>query len=211
MCSFMSAIVMKNGDILCDPEHTDSHEDLLDKFNIRDNQVHQDGFVRVEFLPPEQGTKDVFDVKNWTLKVDQDSTPEWFNFESTTSKLAARVERMFVLEDRPILLGGCWLLGKAAYVKKVQNARIYRMHDSSKVGWMYGSSQVGVMYGSSKVGVMYDSSKVGWMLDSSKVDKMLGSSKVDRMCDSSKVGWMYDSSKVGEMHDSSKVGVRFFC
>ena len=214
MCNFLSAIVLKNGDIVCRPDVTDSHEDLIDFASIRDNHLSQDGFVRVEFLPPEHDTKDVFDVKNWTLKVDQDSTPEWFNFESTTSSLAARVERMFVLEDRPILLGGCWLLGKAAHVKKVQNARIYRMYDSSKVDGMCDSSKVGVMYDSSEVGGMYDSSKVdemhgssqvGSMRDSSKVGEMRGSSWVGVMRDSSRVGVMYDSSKVGKMCDTSTI------
>ena len=209
MCNFLSAIVLKNGDIICRPDATDSHEDLIDFANIRDNRLSQDGFVRVEFLPPEHDTKDVFDVKNWTLKVDQASTPEWFNFESATSKLAARVERMFVLEDRPILLGGCWLLGKAAHVKKAKNARIYRMYDSSQVDKMLGSSKVGWMYDSSKVGEMFNSSQIDGMYDSSKVGEMFNSSQIDGMYDSSKVGVMYGSSKVGVMYDSSKIGVMY--
>ena len=216
MCNFLSAIVFKNGDIICRPDVTDSHEDLIDFANIRDNQVHQDGFIRVEFLPPEHGTKDIFDTKNWILKVDQASTQEWFSFESTTSKLAARVERMFVLEDRPILLGGCWLLGKKAIVKKVQNARIFGMYGSSKVGGMYNSSTVDVMHGSSRVCGLYGSSRVDGMYNSSKVDEMFNSSqiggmydssKVDEMCNSSQVGWMHDSSKVGVMYGSSRVDV----
>ena len=51
MCNFLSAIVMKSGDLICDPEHTDSHEDLLESNGIQDNGMG--GFVLVEFLSPE--------------------------------------------------------------------------------------------------------------------------------------------------------------
>ena len=177
MCTFLSAIVMKNGDVLCDPEHTDSHEDLLAKHNIRDGLAQQGKFARVEFIPPKDHAN-IEDTSKWTFKVDEQVKPDWLDEERARSSLAARVKRMFVQDKRSILLGGCWILGDGADVAKVRNARIYGM------------------YGSSKVGNMQDSSKVGVMCDSSKVGEMYGSSKVGEMCDSSKVEWMYGSSKV---------------
>lgn len=49
MCNFLSAIVMKNGRIICDPEHTDSHSDLIAANELRDDDVFIRGWVRVEF------------------------------------------------------------------------------------------------------------------------------------------------------------------
>ena len=216
MCEFLSAIVMLNGDIVCRPQFTDSHEDLISSANIRDGLTQADGFVRVEFLPPSGSTQGkflspsdnsaLFDTKSWTLKVDQPGVPDWFNKERARSSLAARVRRMFVQDERKILLGGCYILGDGADIEIVKNARIFRMVGNSKVGTMCGTSKVEFMCDSSKVGFMYDSSKVGVMRNSSKIGRMRNSSKVEFMYDSSKVETMYDSSQVERMFDSSKVG-----
>ena len=174
MCQFISAIVMKNGDILCDPEHTDSHEDLLSKHNVRDGLTQQDKFVRIEFTPPKGSSQDnsnIFDTSKWTLKIDQSNTPDWFSKDKIRADMVARVQRMFVREERKILLGGCWILGDGADVKIVKNARIDRMSGSSRVDRMSGSSRVSTMYNSSRVDRMYDSSRVGGMYESSKIEK----------------------------------------
>lgn len=48
MCEFLSAVVMKNGDIIYNP-YTDAHEDLVALHNLRDNREGK--FARVEFKP----------------------------------------------------------------------------------------------------------------------------------------------------------------
>jgi hypothetical protein len=36
MCKFLSYIVTKTGETITAPEHTDSHEDLISFFNLRE-------------------------------------------------------------------------------------------------------------------------------------------------------------------------------
>ena len=195
MCNFLSAVLLKNNTLLCNPQFTDSHEDLLEANNVRDGLAQQDCFVRLEFLPPKDHST-IFDTKSWTLKVDQRDIPSWFNKDEARGKLAARVKRMFVLEDRKILLGGCWILGEDAVVGKAKSARIFMMLNNSKVVYMHDTSKVGSMRGNSKIDYMCDNSKVGSMHDTSKVVYMYDTSKVGSMHDNSKVDYMCDTSKV---------------
>jgi hypothetical protein len=204
MCQFKSAIVLKNGDII-HSYYTDSHEDLVDMMELRDNG--NGGFVRVEFFPRENNYADVSAYK---LSVDQPDTPDWWTDEMakrTETFLREVVKRMIVRENKKCLVGGAYILAGNAQIERCVDANIVVMYDSSNVGKMRGSSKVGEMCNSSKVGEMWGSSKVGEMWDSSKVGEMYDSSKVGEMWDSSKVGEMWDSSKVGEMYDSSKVEI----
>ena len=225
MCEFISALVLRNGDLVCDPEHTDSHEDLVDSIGYADKG--NDAFVRVEFLPPDGNYAD---ANAYGLRVDEDVKPDWFNDaleQRIIESLRDRVRRMIVADERRMLLGGCWILAAGANVRRAVKARIFimlgssqvgkmlgssqvgKMLDSSQVGKMLDSSQVGEMRGSSQVGKMRDSSQVGEMRDSSQVGTMFGSSQVGTMCGSSQVGTMCGSSQVGTMCDSSQVGTMF--
>jgi hypothetical protein len=204
MCHFLSAIVLPSGEILCDPEHTDSHEDLLEHFNIRDTVTTQGRFCRVEFTPPEDHSK-ILDFSTWFLKVDEESTPEWFDHEAVRAKLTDKIKGMIIQDHRKFVLGGCWILVDGAEIGRLKNGKVALMIGMSTVEEMCGTSKVGVMRGTSKVEAMYESSKVGTMYDSSKVGVMLGTSKVGTMYDSSKVEAMHESSKVEAMYESSKV------
>ena len=200
MCNFISAIVMQNGEIVCDPEHTDSHEDLMRARGIRDTACQVDRFCRIEFIPGSVITDP------WELNVDEPSTPDWFDARKVMRKMQDRVDRMIIKDDsRPFLLGGCWILCNSAYVSAVKSARIYRMGDSSRVNRMGDSSRVDHMHDSSRVNRMYGAARVDRMHDSSRVDYMHGSSRVNYMGDSSRVDHMHDSSRVDRMHDSSRV------
>jgi len=186
MCQFLSAIVLKNSDVLWNP-YTDSHEDLIAINNLRDNNT--DNFVRVEFLP--ESHSDYGNPNAYNLKVDQSVTPDWFDSamqERTVEYLRGIIERMIIKTPVTMLCGGSYILISGAEVKHVKSCVVKVMLGSSKVGEMLDSSKVGAMLDSSKVGTMWDSSKVGTMLDSSKVGKMRGSSKVGKMLNSSKVG-----------------------
>ena len=211
MCNFLSAIVMQNGDIICDPVKTDSHEDLLQANNIRDGIAQQGKFARVEFTPSDYST--IQDISTWTLKVDQEDTPDWFNREAVRASLAMRVESMFVSDKRELLSGKCYILVEGADVAEAKDTRIVLMVGNSQVGEMAGTSKVcemagtskvGKMLGNSKVGWMYEKSEVEWMKDNSKVGWMKGNSKVGKMFGNSKVEWMYEKSEVGWMSDNSR-------
>ena len=202
MCQFISAIVKRNGDVFCQPEYTDSHEDLLDSLGLQDNG--NEGFVRIEFIPGEK----IDDPKTWNLKLDETNPPDWWTpdlSERVRDYMISLVGRHIVRESRNILLGGWWILTDGAEVTRVNGARIYAMLGSSSVTMMRGSSSVMMMRDSSTVKEMRDSSSVMMMRDSSSVKEMWDSSSVIMMRDSSTVKEMRDSSSVTAMWDASSV------
>ena len=179
MCQFKSAIVLRNGDILAN-QYTDSHEDLIRLFKLRDTK--EGAFARVEFTPESPDTMD--DEKTYKLRIDEQREPEWFDGERK-EKVAATmrgwIKAMIISGDVDLLCGGAYIVAKNAKIASVKNVLIHVMMPGSKVGEMWGSSNVGVMRGSSKVGVMWESSKVGEMWGSSNVGVMRGSSNVGEM------------------------------
>ena len=143
MCRFLSALVLKNGDVLCKPEASDSHEDLIEHFGLSDDKQHLNKFVRVEFCPP--GDTPLYELKKYELRLDEHTTPGWWTKkiqEKATRKLRVKIKGMLVSDKRKLLLGGCYILHGEAKVERVVNATIKAMYGSSQVGWMYGSSRV---------------------------------------------------------------------
>ena len=110
MCKFKSAIVLRNGDILHDP-FTDSHEDLIQLFKLDDSDQFIERFVRVEFSPDGD---DHTDLNSYQLKVDEDSTPDWFDElkDGLTEKMKDIVRPMIINEDRDIIVGHAVVLGE---------------------------------------------------------------------------------------------------
>ena len=161
MCNFLSALVFKNGKIYCDPEHTDSHSDLIAAKGLTeesDKSIHHRGWIRIEFTPGD--SRKYADVDAYVLIVDESSAPDWFDKAmrfDVTEQLKDIVRGMIVTDEREILLGGCWILAGEAKVKKIVRATVRVALDSSQVGTMWGSSQVGKMWGSSQVGKMFHS------------------------------------------------------
>ena len=210
MCTFLSAIVPRWGEIICDPEHTDHHTDLIEAFGLREG-VNAGNFVRVEFIPGGFGTE-MLDLSTWNLRLDEDEdeAPSWWDaerLESVRASLTAKVERVIVTESKPILLGGFYILGAGADIAKVQGSRIVLMTENAQVGVMAENSRVREIRGNAQVGVMWDNSQVGVMVESAHVGTMTGNSHVGIMRDNSRVGTMRDNSQVGVMVDNSKVGV----
>ena len=211
MCQFLSAIATRDGRIICKPEATDHHHELLLDAGIPDDKpAGQQNFVRFE-LKTDDPTQ-LADPDAYKLVLDETSRPAWYDEAmefDVADQLRDRVRAMIVTDDRPILLGGVWILAEGATVAETKNCRIVAMLGNAHVGGMWDSSKVGEMRGSSNVGEMRGSSKVGVMRGSSKVGVMRESSKVGGMWDSSKVGEMWQSSNVGGMWGSSKVSTDY--
>ena len=90
MCQLKSCLVLKDR-VYC-PDY-DSHQDMLDKLGIKDDYLHASKtFVRVELTPPD-GVKSLMEpLDRWTLKVDQDVTPEWWDAEADRQRVEEAVE-----------------------------------------------------------------------------------------------------------------------
>jgi len=76
MCEFWSAIITKKGKVYWNKNNS-SHENLIKNAGLKDNNLEDRSFVRIEITP-----KNIFskNKKNWTLKVDEPNTlPEWYS------------------------------------------------------------------------------------------------------------------------------------
>ena len=154
MCNFLSALVFKNGDIFTDPEHTDSHSELIMDRELEDcdKDAHIRRWIRVEFSPP--SLAEMIDPALYTLKIDESSQPGWFDadMEATVIKdLRARVKRMIVTKNKTILLGGCWIVGGNIEISRVMNARVVLACQKAKLNQVAGSSRITNVRGSAQV------------------------------------------------------------
>jgi len=170
MCDFISAIIRENWDVICLPEYTDSHEDLMRHAGLRDDHLSQGRFVRVEFTPPDDGGQ-IADVSKWRLKLDERSAPEWWDSERAAAKMSRIAKRMIVSGARDVIIGGCWILDGDAKIGCMIGARVFVMRGNSSVGKMWGSSNVGEMWGSSHIGKMWENSNVGGMRGAASIKK----------------------------------------
>ena len=126
MCKFLSAVFLKSGEVLCDPEHTDSHKDLLAASNVNDGEASYcaGNICRVEFTPPRDFEK-VSNLSLWTLCVDEKNKPGWFDKVKARENIEGRVRRMIVTDAQGTLIGGCWIFdGDKASLEKLVNGRV---------------------------------------------------------------------------------------
>ena len=227
MCNFLSALWTRDGRLLTAPEYTDSHTDLVAHLGLADNRWPDPRFARVEFTPPADAAQ-IADLDKWTFRLDEEATPSWFDAESEAQCLDAlrdSVSRMFVRDERPILMGGYWILLDGARVKRAikcyirgmfgqaeiteaVSTHVIEMRDNSHIDTMRDSSYVGTMWDSSHVGVMWGSSLVGEMRGWSHVGEMWNSSQIGTMRGWSQIGKILDDSRIVEMWDESRVGTR---
>ena len=168
MCNFFSCIVKKDKQVVWE-NAIDNHHELLEKYQIPDNQDNQSlmNFAKVEIIPPDNNPFKK-DLTLWTFKVDERYIPDWFSpahkeacYESLKSCLSG-----ILLENQKIegLRDQKGLFVNNCKINNLINSQIREMYDS-QIGEMRDSSKIGVMYDSqievmrnSQIGVMYDSS-----------------------------------------------------
>ena len=134
MCQLKSCLVLKDR-VYC-PDY-DSHQDMLDKLGIKDDYLGASKtFVRVELTPPDGRRSMMEPLDRWTLKVDQDITPEWWDAEAYRQRVeeaveAWRREHVFAEGEHSISAGIVYALGNAkvkacdsATVKACGNAKV---------------------------------------------------------------------------------------
>ena len=126
MCQLKSCLVLKDR-VYC-PNY-DHHQDMLEKLGIKDDYLHASKtFVRVELLPPD-GMKSLMEpLDRWTLRVDQDVTPEWWDAEADRQRVeeaveAWRVEHVFTEGEHVVKAGEVYALGSAT-VKACDSATV---------------------------------------------------------------------------------------
>ena len=126
MCQLKSCLVLKDR-VYC-PDY-DSHQDMLDKLGIKDDYLGASKtFVRVELTPPD-GVRSLMEpLDKWTLKVDQDVTPEWWDERADRQRVeeaveAWRREHVFAEGEHSVQTGIVYALGGAT-VTACDSARV---------------------------------------------------------------------------------------
>ena len=116
MCQLKSCLVLKDR-VYC-PDY-DSHQNMLKKLGIKDNYLHASKtFVRVELTPPDGMRSLMEPLDRWTLKVDQDVTPEWWDEKAYRQRVeeaveAWRREHVFADGEHEVTDGVYYALGSA--------------------------------------------------------------------------------------------------
>ena len=174
MCQLKSCLVLKDR-VYC-PDY-DSHQDMLEKLGIKDDYLGASKtFVRVELTPPD-GTRSLMEpLDRWTLNVDQDVTPEWWDERDDRQRVEEAVEAW---RREHVFTEG----------ERIVKDRAVYAYNSATVE-AYGSATVEA-YGSAKVEAC-DSAKVE-VYNSAKVEAY-NSAKV-KACDSATVT-AHDSATV---------------
>ena len=116
MCQLKSCLVLKDR-VYC-PDY-DSHQDMLDKLGIKDDYLGASKtFVRLELIPPDGVQSLIEPLDRWTLNVDQDVTPEWWDERDDRQRVEEAVEewrREHVFSDGEHIVkaGEVYALGSA--------------------------------------------------------------------------------------------------
>ena len=131
MCNFLSAIILKNLDVIWDLKYPEQHEELIKKYNLVDDKIglYLERFCRVKFIP--SNLNELRNKDNWNLNIDENSTPNWFDEAIITNKLWIIISNMFVQGERGFLEKGCFILLDGAEVEDVNNCNIPYMVGNS--------------------------------------------------------------------------------
>ena len=206
MCGFLSAIVKKDGEVLWD-DSCHSHEDLIDRFHLRDDNYvwfieGYTQFIRVEYTNDD----DVFDLDTYYLHIDEEVVPSWFTEEMqerTIEKLKNLVKRQVRIDESiDILLGGGTYYLKDCRIGRIVNARIAVMKNcqASKVI----DTQIDFVEDShityaedSTLRYLRGETKIGTLV-SSRVEAMSRISQIE-IARESYIGHMKDHSKINRL------------
>ena len=200
MCNFLSAVLVRDGDLLLDPEHTDSHEDLIEIHRLRDDGRGR--FVRVEFVPDKEAPGD---LSRWALNIDEPSTPDWIDLAALRERLVEIVRPHLVTDERGLLIGGWWILLGGAKIRKADNARIAAMTGDSFLESASGSTRIDGVRDSATVSSVWGSAAVSDVRDSATVRGVRGSATVRGVRDSATVSSVRGSATVSDVWDSATV------
>lgn len=135
MCQLKSCLVLKDR-VFC-PDYN-SHQQMLEELGIEDDYLHASKtFVRVEFTPPDNTKSLMEPLDRWTLKVDQDVTPKWWDEKADRQRVEEAVEiwrkgHVFTEGKHSVKAGKVYAYGNAivtaydnATVTACSNAKVY--------------------------------------------------------------------------------------
>lgn len=142
MCQLKSCLVLKDR-VFC-PDYN-SHQQMLEELGIEDDYLHASKtFVRVEFTPPDNTKSLIEPLDRWTLEVDQDIVPEWWDEKADRQRVEEAVEiwrkgHVFTEGKHIVTTGTVYAYGDAEV--HVYNDATVAAYDSTIVK-AYGNAKV---------------------------------------------------------------------
>ena len=167
MCNFLSALVLRNGDVLTHPM-LDSHSDLVTYFKLPDTDAHITHFAKVELMPV-----DWMDPATWKWAVDEPTIPSWWEDVAgqAESTLRAKATRMILRDgEHRLIVDGCWIVGGTASVRDVRAGRIMRVQGSAQIRGVWDSAQIRGVCGSAQISDVWDSAQIRGVWGSAQLD-----------------------------------------
>ena len=89
MCKFASFVLTKDKCLYL-PD-SESHSEIIKRFEIHESGARGLNIVKVEILPPADG--DLADLSKWTVTFDQDQFPEWHHAEESRERAAKHLRK----------------------------------------------------------------------------------------------------------------------
>ena len=148
MCNFLSALVLRNGDVLTHPM-LDGHADLVTYFKLPDTTAYVQHFAKVELRPLDWG-----DVATWGWELDEETAPAWWADVAggAEAELRARAARMILREgEHCLIVDGCWIVSGTAVVLDVRAGRIVRVGGSAQIHDVWDSAQIHGVWDSAQI------------------------------------------------------------
>jgi hypothetical protein len=202
MCQFLSALVLRNGDVLTHPM-LDSHSDLVTYFKLPDATAHHQHFAKVELTPD-----DWMDPATWDFRLDETTAPSWWDdvVGSVESTLRARAERMIVRDgEHALIVDGCWIVGGTAIVRDVRAGRIMRVWDSAQIHGVWGSAQIHDVGGSAQIHDVRGSAQIRDVGDSAQIHGVRGSAQIHGVWGSAQIHDVRGSAQIRDVGDSAQI------
>ena len=197
MCEFLSAVVHKSRGVLCLPEYTDHHSDLLAHYGIKDDRaVGTQNFVRVEFTPKDGAS--YADPDAYAIRLDETSRPDWYDkareFDAAED-LRDIIRGMIVEDDRDILMGGCWIIN-GGKIGRAVHARIFTMLGKSKVGQVSGSTRISHVRGNASI------SDVG---GNASISDVGGNASISDVWDNASISGVRGNASISDVWDNASI------
>lgn len=180
MCQFLSAVILRNGDVLTHPM-LDSHTDLIRYYKLPDTTAYHQHFAKVELTPV-----DWMDPATWNFRLDEETAPSWWDDVATgvEATLRARADRMILRGDHELIVDGCWIVGGKAKIRDVRSGRIMRVQDSAQIHDVGGSAQIHDVWDSAQIHDVWGSAQIHNVGGSAQIHKVGGSAQIHDVGDS---------------------------
>ncbi len=212
MCQFLSAIVSKNGEVYCDP-FIDSHEELIQRFGLRDDQSQFiNNIVRVEFTPKDD---DYFDIENYTLRIDEDSEPDWWASvkDSVHANLKDRIQRMIIDKaDNKVLCGGVYfvrdskiLWTRYSRILVVKDATIHNVRGNATIQCVGGNATIHNVWDNATIHNVRGNATIQYVRDNATIQYVRGNATIRDVRDNATIQYVRGNATIQCVRDNATI------